>query len=279
MKRERGRVGRRAPRNQPRRARQGTAYAPWRQFTRNQQEVARRLTAGQITLVTVTGWSYAAQFLSFLDLVGYCALLNLEGRGFVRVMIPIAQLVLTYHLKVLLGVGSIHRVPTQLFREWALLQLIGYTTTQLQSGFCQRGHLAAGPMHPNTLADAVERLQPAELERLLNETVQRLRARGCFRTSRGHFALDASDLPTTKRYTGAGVKRYLERRVTKEKQVVEVTRRVWGFKVLIVYEVHLRLVVAAKVVPIQEHESRYTRALVAQARANLEAGGRAGAAD
>ena len=272
MKRERGRVGRRAPRKQPRRARPGTAYAPWRQCTRNQQEVARRLTAGQITGVTVTGWSYAAQFLSFLDLVGYCALLNLEGRGFVRVMIPIAQLVLTYHLKVLLGIGSIHRVPTQLFREWALLQLIGYTTTQLQSGFCQRGHLTQGPMHPNTLADAVERLEPAELERLLNATVQRLRARGCFRTSQGHYALDASDLPTTKRYTGAGVKRYLERRVTKEKQVVEVTRAVWGFKVLIVYEVHLRLVVAAKVVPIQEHESRYTRALVDQARANLGPG-------
>jgi hypothetical protein len=272
MKRERGRVGRRAPRNQPRRPRQGTAYAPWRQFTRNQQEVARRLTAGQITSVMVTGWSYAAQFLSFLDLVGYCALLNLEGQGFVRVMIPIAQLVLTYHLKVLLGVGSINLVPTRLFREWALLQLIGYTTTQLQSGFCQRGHLTQGPMHQNTLADAIERLQPAELERLLNATVQRLRARGCFRTSRGHYALDASDLPTTKRYTGAGVKSYLERRVTQDKQVVEVTRRVWGFKVLLVYEVHLRLVVAAKVVPIQEHESRYTRELVAQARANLGPG-------
>ena len=187
-------------------------------------------------------------------------------------MIPIAQLVLTYQLKVLLGIGSINLVPTRLFREWALLQLIGYTTTQLQSGFCQRGHLAQGPMHQNTLADAVERLQPAELERLLNATVQRLRARGCFRTSRGHYALDASDLPTTKRYTGAGVKRYLERRVTKEKQVVEVTRAVWGFKVLIVYEVHLRLVVAAKVVPIQEHESRHTRALVDQARANLGPG-------
>src|SRR5204862_2030350 len=158
MKRERGRVGRRAPRNQPRRARPGTAYTPWRQFTRNQQEVARRLTAGQITRVTVTGWSYAAQCLSFLELVGYCALLNLEGQGFVRVMIPIARLVLTYHLKVLLGIGSINLVPTQLFRELALLQLIGYTTTQLQAGYCQRGHLAVAPMHKNTLADAVERL-------------------------------------------------------------------------------------------------------------------------
>jgi Transposase DDE domain len=272
MKRERGRVGRRAPQDRHRRPRPGVPYAPWRQFTRNQEEVARRLTAGQITGVTVTGWSYAAQFLSFLDLVGYCALLNLEGQGFVRVMIPIAQLVLTYQLKVRLGIGSINLVPTRLFREWALLQLIGYTTTQLQSGFCQRGHLTQGPMHQNTLADAIERLQPAELERLLNATVQRLRARGCFRTSRGHYALDASDLPTTPRYTGAGVKSYLARRVTKEKQVVEVTRRVWGFKVLIVDEVQLRLVVAAKGVPIQEHESRYTRALVPQAVTNLGTG-------
>src|SRR5205814_10443298 len=109
---------------------------------------------------------------------------------------------------------------------------------QLQSGFCQRGHLPQGPMHQNTLADAIERLEPAELERLLNETVQRLRARGCFRTSRGHYALDASDLPTTKRYTGAGLKSYLERRVTKDRQVVEVTRRGGGFKVLRVYEGH-----------------------------------------
>jgi hypothetical protein len=171
-------VGRRAPQTRQRRARQGTAYAPWRQFTCNQQEVARRLTAGQITLVTVTGWSYAAQFLSFLDLVGYCALLNLEGRGFVRVMIPIAQLVLTYHLKVLLGIGSIHRVPTQLFREWALLQLLGYTTTQLQSGFCQRGHLARGRCTRTRWPMRWSGCSQPELERLLNATVQRLRARG-----------------------------------------------------------------------------------------------------
>jgi hypothetical protein len=68
------------------------------------------------------------------------------------------------------------------------------------------------------------------------------------------------------------VKSYVERRVTKEKQVVEVTRAVWASGALLVYEVHLRLVVAAKVVPIQEHESRSHAGLGRQARANLGPG-------
>jgi hypothetical protein len=256
-----------------RRPRQRSArYQPWRRLTRDQQAVARRLTAGQIDPVTVSGWGFVVPFLAFLELVGYCALLDLEGQGFVRVMIPIARLVLTYHLKVLLGIGSINLVPTKLFREVALLRLIGYTASQLQAGCCQRGQLAVGPMHQNTLADAVERLTAEELAYVLNGAVQRLVERGCFKESRGHFALDATDVETTRHYQGAGVKRYTERKQGKDKQVVEVERLAWGFKLLIVYEVHLRLVAAAKVVPINEHECQYTRALVQQALTNLGPG-------
>src|SRR3990172_8843731 len=71
-------------------------------------------------------------------------------------MIPIARLLMTYQLKILLGIPSITLVPTKLFREIALLKLIGYTTTQMQVGFCQRGNCAAGPMHKNTLRGTFE---------------------------------------------------------------------------------------------------------------------------
>jgi hypothetical protein len=270
--RRRARAQRVAARERHRPQRRRQRYQPWRRLSRDQQAVAQRLTAGRIDLVTVSGWGFVAPFLAFLELVGYCALLDLEGQGFVRVMIPIARLVLTYHLKVLLGIGSINLVPAKLFREAALLQLIGYTTTQLQAGCCQRGHLAVGPMHKNTLADAVERLTAEELASVLNATVQRLVARGCFQTSPGHFALDATDLETTRHYQGAGVKRYTERKRGKDKQLVEVERLAYGFKLLIVYEVHRRLVAAATVVPINAHESQYTRVLVEQAVANLGPG-------
>ena len=150
--------------------------------------MARRLTAGQVTLVTVSSWGFVGNFLSFLDEIGFCALLGIEGRGFRRVMIPIARLIMTYQLKVLLGIGSINLVPTKLFRQAALLKLIGYTEAKMAVGFCQRGNLPSGPMHKNTLADAVERLDAEELELVLNETASRLWARGFFRNSKGHFA-------------------------------------------------------------------------------------------
>jgi len=232
--------------------------------------VARRLTAGDVTLVTVSGWGFVASFLAFLDEIGFYALLGIEGRGFKRVMIPVARLIITYQLKVLLGIGSMNLVPTRLFRQFALLKLIGYTEAEMAAGFCQRGSLEVGPMHKNTLADAVERLSSEELEHLLNETARRLAARGFFRGSKGHFALDATDLETTARYEGTGVKRYTEWKWdTKAKKAVEVEHFAHGFKVLVVYEVKLRLVVAAKVVPINEHESKFTLPLVCQARKNL----------
>ena len=252
--------------------REQASYQPWRYLTRDQQAVAARLTAGQLDLVTVSGWGCVGHFLAFLEELQVMALLDMEGRGFKRVLIPLAQLLITYQLKILLGIGSINLVPTKLFRDRALLRLIGYTTIQLQAGVCHRGHLAAGPMHKHTLADAIERLRAEEVETLLNETVQRLAERGFFATSQGHFALDASDLETTAKYAGAGLTKRSERTVTKQRQIVEVERLVYGFKVLIVYEVRLRLVVAAKVVPINEHESQHTLALVRQAIANLGSG-------
>jgi hypothetical protein len=252
--------------------RKGRGYQAWRHLTRNQQEVAKRLSAGQIDLVTVSGWGFVSSFLAFLDEVEFFVLLDVEGKGFQRILIPIARLVVTYQLKILLGIASINLVPTKLFREIALLRLIGYSTTQMQAGFCQRGDLAVGPMHKTTLADAIERLSADDLERVLNGTARRLVERGFFAKSQGHFALDASDLPTTANYLGAGLLTKVERRVTRQKQVVEVERQVWGFQVFIVYEVRLRLVVAAKVVPIQERETQHTLALVRQALANLGTG-------
>jgi hypothetical protein len=139
-------------------------------------------------------------------------------------------------------------------------------------GFCRRGNLAAGPMHQNTLADAVERLSAADLAAVLNGTARRLAERGFFAESAGVFALDASDLETTARYAGAGLLTKTEKKRTKDKRIVEIERWVYGFQVFVVYEVRLRLVVAAKVVPIQERETQHTLALVRQAIANLGPG-------
>src|SRR3990172_401191 len=119
-----------AKRERHRRKRKNTTHKPWRHLTRDQKEVAKRLSRGQITMVGVCGWGFVADFLGFLDEIGFYALLGIEGKGFKRVMIPVARLIMTYQLKVLLGIPSINRLPMKLFRDVALLKMIGYTETE-----------------------------------------------------------------------------------------------------------------------------------------------------
>jgi len=254
-----------------RRKSRGTAHGP--RPTRNQHEVAKRLLAGEVAMVGGTGWSFVEPFLAFLGEIGFFDILHIDGEKFIRKMAEVSLLLLTYQVKVLLGLAGMNCLGQTLFRDWALLKLIGYTTAQLREGFCQRGKAdKQKPLHKNVLADAVEKLTPDEVSYILNESVQRLAARGVWAESRGHFALDATDLETTPRFRGAGVKTVTERKWSRqEKRLVDIAKTVSGFKLLALYDVHLRLVVAAKVVKINEHEGLFTRELLRQGLANLGA--------
>ena len=53
-------ANRAAKQERRRRTRKGRRYRAWRHLTRDQQEVARRLTAGRIDLVTISGWALSA---------------------------------------------------------------------------------------------------------------------------------------------------------------------------------------------------------------------------
>ena len=255
-----------------RRKSRGTAHGP--RPTRNQHEVAKRLLAGEVAMVGGTGWSFVEPFLAFLGELGFFDILRIDGEKFIRKMAEVSLLLLTYQVKVLLGLAGMNCLGQTLFRDWALLKLIGYTTAQLREGFCQRGKAGKQkPLHKNVLADAVEKLTPDEVSYILNESVKRLAARGVWAGSRGHFAPAATGLETTPRYRGAGVKTVTERKWSRQhKKHIEVEKVVHGFKLLALYDVHLRIVVAAKVVKINEHESQFTRELLHQGLTNLGPG-------
>ena len=192
----------------------GTAHGP--RPTRSQKEVAKRLwlrnrqplLAGEVSMVGGTGWSFVEPFLAFLGEVGFYEVIQIDGERFMRKMMAVSLLILTYEvmvancatIKVLLGLAGMNCVGTTLFRDIALLKLIGYTSQQLQEGFCQQGYGdKQKPMHKNVLADAVEKLTANELENILNTFIQRLAKKGVFAENQGHFALDGSDLETTAR--------------------------------------------------------------------------------
>jgi len=255
-----------------RRKNRGTAHGP--RPTRNQHEVAKRLLAGDVAMVGGTGWSFVEPFLAFLGEIGFFEILRVDGEKFIRQMAEISLLILTYEVKVLLGLSGMNCIGTTLFRDVALLKLIGYTSAQLHERFCRRGHAdKQKPLHKNVLADAVEKLTADELSYVLNESIKRLAAKGLWAESPGRFALDATDLETTTRFKDCGAKTVTERKWSrKEKKQVEIEKTAHGFKLLAVYDVQLRIVVAAKVVKIQEHESQFTRELLHLGVTNLGPG-------
>lgn len=260
-------------RGEDRQKRQGKKYNPCRYLSRNQQEVVKRLLDGDVTMISSASWAFFEGFLLFLQEVGFFEVIGVEGKKFRRQMIEVSLLIMTYCAKVLLGIASINQVPGRLFRDRALLLLIGYSTDQMVSGFCYRGYEdKQKPMHKNVLADAVEKLTAEEVAYILNETVKRLAERGLFKQSQGHFALDSSDLETTEQYRGAGKKKVTVRKKLPNGRYIELEEYLYGFKVVVIYEVRLRLIVAAQVAPINRHDTNFTLDLLDQAIANVGPG-------
>ena len=256
-----------------RQKRKEKAYNPRRYLTRNQKEVAKRLIDGEVTMISSAGWGFVERFLVFLNELGIFELLEVDGARFYRKMINVGLFIITYEIKILLGIASMNQVTERLFKDVALMRLMGYTADQLASGFCKRGYEdSPKPMHKNTLSDAMEKLKAEELEQIFNGAIQILVRRGVFLESQGVFALDSSDLPTTARYEGAGRRTKMRKKRDRKGQLVEIPETTYGFKLFAVYEMERRLVVAVKVTPINPHDSNFTLDLVRQAEANLGPG-------
>ncbi|MFA4904815.1 MAG: transposase [Desulfobaccales bacterium] len=257
-------------------SRKNRSYLAWRHLTRDQKEVAKRIMAGDYRTIDWAGWGFLDKFVIFLKTIGFLECLDVAGEGYVRRMITIAKLLLTYQIKILMGIGSMNQVPQLLFGDIGLLMMLGYTAEQIKNGHCNRGKgKKTGPMHKDTLADALDRFSPVEIEHILNSGVKLLAKEGFIKDST--YLMDATDLPTTEKCLGAGRRTVTKQVVgrdkeTGEKRIVEVLETTHGFKLHILRGLDSRIVVAAKVTQIQESEKNWTMPLIHQATENL--GGR-----
>jgi len=244
----------------------------WRFHFRDDKKVAKAIREGKTDLITGTGWGFFDKFFSFLWVIGFFKVVErINGEGYQRKMLGIVKLLNTYAIKVLLGIGSMNSVPSLLFKEIGLLKLIGFTATEIKEGICKRGKGKSRPIHKNTLADFLDRLTKEEVQYVLNEVVKLLSRH---RFIKGDiFILDATDLETTPKCKGCGRKRIKEKRWdARKRKMVEIETYKYGFKLIMIQEVKSRVVVAATVVKIQEHESKYTLQLLKQAKKNLGGG-------
>lgn len=254
-------------------ARRNRDYLAWRHLTRDQKDVARRIWAGDYQKIGPGGgWGFLDRFVIFMKTLGFLECLDVAGVGYVRRMITIAKLLLTYQVKILMGIGSMNQVPSALFNDIGLLMLLGFTAEQVENGHCKRGKGKNNrPMNKNTLADSLDKFSSEELEGILNGGVKLLAKQGFIKDTT--FLMDATDLPTTEKCKEAG-RRTVDKEVwsRKENRLVTISVTTFGFKLMLLRSLDSRIIVAAKVRQIQESEKDWTLALVRQASENIGGG-------
>src|SRR5919109_2740216 len=249
----------------------------WEVARRDDSRVARRLYRKQEIdgVYRLDEGAVLDDFFHFLQAVGVMALLEQsQGAAIQREMIAFVQYVLLYGVKTLFGIESINALPSLLFSDVALMQLVGFNAQQVRQGICQRGatkrqgEQLPGPICPDTLAKNVVTWHLRDLEAVFNGSIRALAKAGVFGAKVTGIA-DGTDLETTERYQGCGQATRKRRIEDKWGKVHEIEVTVYGWKVLLLIDAATKIPLAVKVGQIQEHEALWARALVTQARLNL----------
>lgn len=251
----------------------------WQVAWRDDPTVAQALYAGDLIdeMHELSDAGLLDEFFVFLKDLGMLqAFEEVSRAGVKRTLVPTVQFVLLYFLKVLLGGASMNELPRVLFSDLALMELVGFNAHQCTNGLTRRGDASRttkkkqGPLSAQSLADNICKLSQEEMERLFNQMVQLLARRGVFE-GKLLVALDGSKLPTPASYQGCGkVKQTRQVKAKGQKEPVTEEYYVYGWKVLVLIEVHTRLPLAIKLVPIQEYEGKWLVPLLEQAQENLQ---------
>jgi len=255
----------------------------WQLARRDDARVAQGLYAGEAIeeMHELSEAGLLDEFVVFLQDVGMMTVLErLELPGVKRVLVPTVQFVLLYLLKVLFGGQSMNELPRVLWSLLALMELVGFNARQVEEGLTRRGDAQRktkpkqGPLSPQCLADNKSLLSREQMEGLFNQMVECVVGWGLLDGDR-IAALDGSKLPTPSTYEGCGKlkqTRLVKVKGQKERAIEEYY--VYGWKVLVLIDVHTRLPLSMKVVKIEEYEGRWLVPLLLQAQRNLGTRGR-----
>ncbi|HEX9868873.1 MAG TPA: transposase [Candidatus Tectomicrobia bacterium] len=249
----------------------------WEVARRDDTRVARRLYRKQEVdgVYRLDEGAVLDDFFHVLQALGVMALLEeVHGATIQREMVPSGPYVLRYGLKTLFGIERMNALPALLFSDEALMQLVGFNAQQVRQGVCQRGatkrqgERTPGPISPETLANNIVKLNLRELESLFNGTIRALAQTGLF-GKKVTGIVDATDLETTDQYAGCGQATRKRKVTDKHGQVHAIEVTVYGWKLIVLIDARTKIPLAAKVVPIQAHETLFLRALVTQARSHV----------
>jgi DDE family transposase len=254
----------------------------WEVARRDDSRVARRLYRKPLVdgVYRLDEGALLDDFFHYLQAIGVMVLLEeAHGAAIHRQMVPFVQYVLLYSMKTLCGMESINALPSLLFSDEALMQLVGFNAQQVRQGICRRGatkrqgEQLPGPICPDTLANNIVKWNLRDLEAVFNGSIRALAKAGVFGAKVSGIA-DGTDLETTAHDTGRGQVTRMVRSEDPRGRMHAIEVTVYGWNVFLLIDAATKIPLAVKVGQIQEHEALWTRALVTQARLNLQGSAR-----
>jgi hypothetical protein len=219
-------------------------------------------------------------FFHVLPAIGVLELLEeAHGAALPRARVALVQDVLLYGVKTLFGLESLHALPHLWFSEAARMQLVGCKAPQVRQGLGPRGATTRqgerrpGPSGPDTLAKHIVRWKVRDLEAVCHGAIRALAQAGVFRAKVTGMA-DGTALETTEHYPGGGQVTRTVRIAEKRGRVPESAVTVYGGNVRRLIDAATKRPLAVKGGQMQAPEALWTRALVTQARLNLQGSAR-----
>lgn len=191
-----------------------------------------------------------------------------------RVMVSITQYVVLYMMKIIYSIKHMNSLEELLFSNQAAMRLVGFNARQVKLGICKRGDFhrkhkeKKGPITPETLANNLVKISMRQMENFFNNCIKTLAKNKTF-PKRLRVIIDATDIETKKEFPGAGsvTRKETIRDKTGRYKTVEIT--VWGFKLFALFVAEVKIPLAIKIVQIQRHDSKFTKALIKIAQQNL----------
>jgi hypothetical protein len=107
-------------------------------------------------------------------------------------MIPLIYLLSTYSLKVILRISSLNRIDSFLFKDRALLEMIGFTGVHFEEGFSRRNKGKHLPFNVSTLGKLIGDFSLSQTDTIFTNSLKLLSKNGFIK--KGVFAIDSTPL-------------------------------------------------------------------------------------
>lgn len=164
----------------------------WTYYTRNDEYVKERLLAKEIDGAESTGLGNFDGLFAFFLATDFFSLFHFRPDCRKRLMIPLIYLLSTYSLKVICRINSLNRLDRFLFKDRAILQLVGFTGVHFEKGFSKRNKGKHLPFNVSTLGKLLGDFSLTQINTLFSHSLALLAKQkfiGC-----GVFAADSTPL-------------------------------------------------------------------------------------